>query len=74
MRRPFFSTSAFMGDVITLTATPDSGYCLGSWTVKDASNNNSTVTNNQFTMPDSNVTVSATFVVGYNVTLAPATN
>ena len=67
-------TSAYMGDIITLTATPASGYYLGSWTVKDASNNNITVTNNQFTMPDSNVTVSATFVVGYSVTLAPATN
>ena len=67
-------TSAYKGDIVTLTATPASGYCLGSWTVKDASNNNITVTNNQFTMPDSNVTVSATFVVGYNVTLAPATN
>ncbi len=67
-------TSAYMGDIITLTATPASGYYLGSWTVMDASNNNITVTNNQFTMPDSNVTVSATFVVGYSVTLAPATN
>ena len=67
-------TSAYKGETVTLTATPASGYCLGSWTVKDASNNNITVTNNQFTMPDSNVTVSATFVVGYNVTLAPATN
>ena len=67
-------TSAYMGDIITLTATPASGYFLGSWTVKDASNNNITVTNNQFTMPDSNVTVSATFVPGYTVTLAPATN
>ena len=67
-------TSAYKGDIVTLTATPAAGYCLGSWTVKDASNNTITVTNNQFTMPDSNVTVSATFVVGYNVTLAPATN
>ena len=67
-------TSAYMGDVITLTAIPDSGYCLGSWTVTDASNNIIIVTNNQFIMPDSNVTVSATFVVGYSVTLAPATN
>ena len=67
-------TSAYKGETVTLTATPATGYCLGSWTVKDANNNNITVTNNQFTMPDNNVTVSATFVVGYNVTLAPATN
>ena len=67
-------TTAYKGETVTLTATPASGYCFSSWTVKDANNNNITVTNNQFTMPDSNVTVSATFVVGYNVTLAPAEN
>ena len=67
-------TSAYMGDVITLTATPASGYCLESWTVKDASNNTITVTNNLFTMPDSNVTVSATFAQGMQITLAPVTN
>jgi len=49
--------------LVTLTATPDSGYELDEWTVKDASNNDVTVTNNQFTMPASNVTVSASFKV-----------
>ena len=67
-------TTAYKGETVTLTATPASGYCFSAWTVKDANNNNITVTNNQFTMPDSNVTVSATFIVGYNVTLAPAEN
>ena len=67
-------TTAYKGETVTLTATPASGYYMGEWTVKDASNNNITVTNNQFTMPDSNVTVSATFVVGYNVTLASVMN
>lgn len=56
-------TSAAQGTTVTLTATPDDGYQFGSWSVKDASNNNITVTNNQFTMPSSNVTVDATFTL-----------
>ena len=64
-------TTAYKNETVTLSATPASGYYFGSWTVKDANNNNITVdSNNQFTMPDSNVTVSAAFVPGYNVTLA----
>ena len=47
---------------ITLTATPDSGYEFDHWTVTDALNNSILVTENQFEMPASNVTVSATFV------------
>ena len=47
--------------LITLKATPNSGYELDKWSVKDASDNDVTVTNNQFTMPASNVTVSASF-------------
>ena len=65
---------AYANTTVTLTATPATGYCLSSWTVKDASNNTITVTNNQFTMPSSNVTVTATFVQGLTVTLAPVTN
>jgi hypothetical protein len=38
--------------------------------VRDASNNSITVTDNQFTMPDSDVTVGATFVSGCTVTVA----
>ena len=55
------AASASQGTVITLTATPKRGYGLGSWNVTDASSNPVTVTSNQFTMPSSNVTVSATF-------------
>ncbi len=46
---------------ITLTATPATGYAFGGWTVKDESNQNVAVTNNSFTMPESNVTVTPTF-------------
>ena len=46
---------------VTLTATPATGYTFTSWSVKDADENTITVTDNQFTMPASNVTVTATF-------------
>lgn len=52
---------AAAGVEVTLTATPDTGYGFDAWNVKDAGNNIITVTNNKFTMPASNVTVSATF-------------
>jgi len=49
-------------ETVTLTVTPDSGKKLESLTVTNKSNNQSVpVTNNQFTMPASDVTVSATF-------------
>ena len=67
-------TTAYKGETVTLTATPASGYYFNGWTVKDANSNSIDVVNNQFTMPDSNVTVSATFVTGYNVTLASVMN
>ncbi|MBQ9603764.1 MAG: endonuclease [Paludibacteraceae bacterium] len=64
------ATSAYAGATVTLYAEPSNGYIFGSWTVT----NNSTsaaisVTNNQFTMPDANVTVSATFTAlpTYNI-------
>ena len=53
-------TEAYMGDIITLTATPDPGYSIDHWTVT-AGGESISVENNQFTMPDSDVTVSATF-------------
>ena len=49
------------GDTVTLTVTPKTGYTGGTVTVRDSSNNVIEVNNNQFTMPASNVTVSATF-------------
>ena len=56
------TTSAKEGDTVSLSATPNDGYLLEKFEVKDASNNPVTVNeNNQFTMPKSNVTVTATF-------------
>lgn len=63
-------TDAYAGDVITLTATPDAGYRLDHWVVNAVGGASVTVTNNQFSMPDSDVTVSAVFNSGYSVTVA----
>ncbi len=54
--------STFYWELVSLTVTPDYGYELEELTVVDANNNPVTVTNNSFHMPDSDVTVSATFV------------
>lgn len=48
------------GETITLTATPANGYMLDSLSVKNG-DTDITITNNTFTMPAANVTVSATF-------------
>ena len=53
--------SAAKGDTVTLTVTANDGYKLATLTVTDAGGNAVTVTNNAFAMPESNVTVSATF-------------
>ena len=54
-------TSAVKGDTVKLTATPDNGWQLSSYSVTDENGNDITVTEGIFTMPASNVTVSATF-------------
>ena len=54
-------TSAIKGTEVTLTVTPEGGYELDALTVKDGENNEITVNDNKFTMPASDVTVSATF-------------
>ena len=59
------------GDEVTLTANPETGYQLGEWIVKDENEDAVTVTNNKFTMPGSEVLVSATFTqINYTVTMA----
>ena len=52
--------SGKFGQTVTLSATADSYYSFTSWSVT-AGENAVTVTNNQFTMPDADVTISATF-------------
>lgn len=55
-------SSACEDATITLTATPSSGYELDEWTVSKAGGGTCTVDgSNQFSMPDVNVTVNATF-------------
>lgn len=50
------------GVIVTLTATPNTGYEFESWNVTNASTSAAiTVNDNKFTMPAANVNVSATF-------------
>lgn len=62
------SGSAEEGAEVTITATPEDGYALTSISVTDASSNDVPVSENKFTMPTSNVTVTATFAKLYTVT------
>ena len=48
-------------DVVTLTVQPDTGYKLKSLTVKDSAGNAITVTDNSFTVLESDITVTAKF-------------
>ena len=58
------ASQAFEGTEIVLTATTDPCYALTQWIVTDAQGNAITVTENQFEMPASDVTVSA--VISYS--------
>ena len=53
------STSATAGTEITLTATPNTGYHFKEWQVESPAG--LVITNNKFTMPDSNVAIKAIF-------------
>lgn len=53
------STSATAGTEITLTATPNTGYHFKEWQVESPAG--LVMTNNKFTMPDSNVAIKAIF-------------
>ena len=55
------ATQAFEEAEIVLSATPDPCYALDHWVVTDSQGNLITVTENQFEMPSSDVTVSAVF-------------
>lgn len=64
--------TAIAGETVTLTITPEEGYELSTLTVVDGSGNTITVENNQFTMPEDNVNVSAVFtriITIYTVTI-----
>ena len=62
--------TAYAGETVTIGTQPANGYSFSSWNVKDANNNTVAVTNNQFVMPDSDVTVMANFDAGYTINLA----
>lgn len=65
-----------VGSTVTITTSPSSGYELESLTVtRDTTDNPTvTVTSNQFTMPNGNVTINATFVLsGHSVTAVTCT-
>ena len=70
----YSETSAKVNTTITITVTPGVGQVLSSLSVKDLEDNDVTVTSNQFRMPASNVTVSATFVDGSTPGISMATN
>ena len=61
-------TSAAAGTVVTLTATPKSGYTFKQWQVITGG---VTIKDNKFTMPDENVEIKAIFAK--NATPPPAT-
>lgn len=64
-----------VGTLVTLTASPNSGYEFGSYTVTDADSNPVSVTNGKFTMPASPVTVTATFTaIEYTITCGTSEN
>ena len=54
-------TSAKAGETVSITATANDGFELSSITVTDAQGKSVPVSNNSFTMPAGDVTVSATF-------------
>lgn len=54
-------TSAKKGDTVTITASPAEGFVLDTLTVTDGAGTSVEDTNNSFTMPAGDVTVSATF-------------
>ena len=62
--------TAHIGESVTLTITAANGYRITDLTVTDAENNDVPVTGNSFTMPASNVSVSACFAPLYSVTVA----
>lgn len=62
---------AYVGEEVTLTVTPDTGYKLQSLTVRTSNGRDIEVSDNKFIMPDSDVTVTAVFETkSYSITYA----
>jgi hypothetical protein len=61
----FDLATAYVGETVTLTPLPESGYQLRAWVVTKTDDPTTMVpvSGNQFTMPDYDVTVAALFVV-----------
>jgi uncharacterized repeat protein (TIGR02543 family) len=56
-----------VGDTVTISASPDSGYTFDGWTVNSGG---VTISNNSFVMPDNDVSITADYVVAnYTVTM-----
>ena len=62
------ATTAFEGETITITATPNSGYAFDSWSVTGATPASTTTNPTTFTMPASDVSVIATFAIAKTIT------
>ena len=56
------------GDTVTLTATPSTNYVFSAWDVQDENSVAVDVTNDKFTMPASDVIVTATFKKVHTIT------
>lgn len=67
--------SAVKGDTVTITVTPDKGYVMETLTVLDKNGKEIALTEKDgkytFTMPDSNVTVTSSFVKEASVSAEP---
>ena len=64
-------TSAAAGQTVTVSASPNSGYTLGTITARTESGSSVSIENNTFTMPIGNVVITATFTpIMYSVSIA----
>ena len=59
-------TTANYGETITISQTPEAGYYFNGWTISP----NITITNNSFTMPAGNVTITANYLKRSTATLS----
>lgn len=62
--------TAFQGETVIIGVCPVDGYSFASWNVMDSDGQPISVTGNQFIMPDSDVTITASYMEGYTVGLA----